>query len=262
MSTILQTILEKKKEEVEELKNAGYETYYYKGAPSNSLYKALKSASRLQVIAEIKRASPSKGDIRTEVNPVIQAKKYEEAGACAISVLTDASFFKGSMEDLANVRKAVSLPILCKDFIIDEIQMDRAKDAGANVILLIVAALDVNRLQELYSYAAKLGLEVLVEVHNEEEMNVAMELGATIIGVNNRNLKTFEVNLLITETLGSMVNGTDIVFISESGIRNEEDCHRVVNAGADGVLVGETLMRSDDPATKLASLQVRKGVVK
>ncbi|TMU86910.1 indole-3-glycerol phosphate synthase TrpC [Bacillus sp. BHET2] len=262
MSTILDTIIEKKKEEVNELKQTGYESYYQEDTPKKTLYESLKSASALQVIAEIKRASPSKGDIRTEVDPVAQAGKYEEAGACAISVLTDTPFFKGRMEDLANVRRVVAIPILCKDFIIDEIQIDRAKDAGANIILLIVAALSFDRLQELYSYATRCGLEVLVEVHNEEEMEEALDLGATIIGVNNRNLKTFEVDLKITEVLGSMVQGRDVVLISESGIRDEDDCQRAVNAGAHGVLVGETLMRSHDPQAALACLQVRKDVMK
>ncbi|WP_179884749.1 indole-3-glycerol phosphate synthase TrpC [Bacillus sp. AFS015802] len=258
MSTILETILEKKKEEVTELKREGYKSYHSKRIPVPSLYESLKSASALQVIAEIKRASPSKGDIHTEVDPVLQAVTYEDAGACAISVLTDTPFFKGRMEDLANVRSAVSIPILCKDFIIDEIQIDRAQDAGADVILLIVAALPFNRLKELYHYAAKRGLEVLVEVHDEEEMKQALDLGAFIIGVNNRNLKTFEVDLLITESLAGMVKGMDVVLISESGIRDENDCRKVRDAGAQGVLVGETLMRSDEPAAALSALQVRK----
>ncbi|WP_201716239.1 indole-3-glycerol phosphate synthase TrpC [Rossellomorea arthrocnemi] len=262
MSTILETILKKKKEEVNELKRDGYKSYHHKGTQTRSLYESLKSALSLQVIAEIKRASPSKGDIRTEVDPVLQAITYEEAGACAVSVLTDTPFFKGKTEDLANVRRSVSIPILCKDFIIDEIQIDRAKDAGADVILLIVAALPFNRLKELYLYAERVGLEILVEVHNEEEMKVALNMGATIIGINNRNLKTFEVDLKITETLGSMVNGYDVVLISESGIRDKNDCQRAVHAGASGVLVGETLMKSDDPQTVLSSLQVRKDVMK
>ena len=262
MATILATIIKKKKEEVKELKQFGYTTFQYQGNHNPSLYETLKSASSLQVIAEIKRASPSKGDIRTEVDPVSQAAIYAEAGACAISVLTDTPFFKGRMEDLANVRRAVSIPILCKDFIIDEIQIDRARDAGANVILLIVAALDFTRMKELYSYATNLGLEVLVEVHNEEEMVEALELGATIIGVNNRNLKTFEVDLLITESLASMVKGREVVLISESGIRDESDSRRVKDAGAQGILVGETLMRSKDPAATLKALQVEKGEMK
>ncbi|KPL57904.1 indole-3-glycerol phosphate synthase TrpC [Rossellomorea vietnamensis] len=259
MSTILDTILEKKKEEVKELKRNGYTSYQTGNIQVPSLYQSLKSAQTLQVIAEIKRASPSKGDIRTGVDPVKQAVAYEEAGACAISVLTDTPFFKGRMEDLANVRRAVSIPILCKDFIIDEIQIDRAKDAGADVILLIVAALKPPRLKELYSYASNLELEVLVEVHNEEEMVKALEVGATIIGVNNRNLKTFEVDLLITESLASMVKDREVVLISESGIKDEQDSGRVKDAGAQGILVGETLMKSNDPAATLSALQVKKG---
>jgi indole-3-glycerol phosphate synthase len=259
VATILDTIIEKKKEEVNDLKQSGYQSFHNHSTPTKSLYETLKSAPFLQVIAEIKRASPSKGDIRTEVDPELQAAIYAEAGACAISVLTDTPFFKGRMEDLANVRRAVSIPILCKDFIIDEIQIDRARDAGANVILLIVAALDSFRLGELFSYATSLGLEVLVEVHNEEEMMEALKLGATIIGVNNRNLKTFEVDLLITETLASMVKGREVVLISESGIRDEADSRRVKDAGAQGILVGETLMRSEDPAAILSALQVEIG---
>ncbi|MCA1058512.1 indole-3-glycerol phosphate synthase TrpC [Rossellomorea aquimaris] len=262
MSTILETIIEKKKKEVQELKQAGYELYQNQDMSSKSLFESLKTADVLQVIAEIKRASPSKGDIRMEVDPVLQAAKYEEAGACAISVLTDTPFFKGRMEDLADVRRAVSIPILCKDFIIDEIQIDRARDAGANVILLIVAALDPIRLKELYTYASCLDLEILVEVHNEDEMKEALDLGATIIGVNNRNLKTFDVDLLITESLASMVKGREVVLISESGIRDEKDCRRVSDAGAQGVLVGETLMRSEHTESTLSSLQVKKGVIK
>ncbi|BCB04348.1 indole-3-glycerol phosphate synthase TrpC [Bacillus sp. KH172YL63] len=262
MSTILDTIIEKKKEEVNTLKQHGFEAYHLKGNASGSLYESLRSATSLQVIAEMKRASPSKGDIRTDVDPVAQARMYEKAGACAVSVLTDTPFFKGKMEDLAYVRREVSIPILCKDFIIDEIQIDRASDAGANVILLIVAALSSHRLKELYQYATSRGLEVLVEVHDEEEMKEALNVGASIIGINNRNLKTFEVDLGITEKLGAMIQGRDVVLISESGIKNPEDCQQAINAGASGVLVGETLMRSENTAETLASLQVRKDVTR
>ncbi len=262
MKTILESIIEKKRHEVKELKDKGYKRFNQAYYPEQSLYKSLRNTNTLQVIAEIKRASPSKGDIKIEVNPVQQAIDYERAGACAISVLTDAPFFKGTMEDLANVRRKVTLPILCKDFIIDEIQIERAKDAGATIILLIVAALEVGKLQELYNAAIGLELEVLVEVHNEEEMKLALELGAKIIGINNRNLKTFEVDLSVTETLGAKVRRRDVALISESGIQNIEDSTRVIKAGADGVLVGETLMRSNDLPAKLSSLKVSKGEFK
>ena len=141
----------------------------------------------------------------SKVDPVFQAKQYEKSGAAAISVLTDSAFFQGSMEDLEKVREAVSLPILCKDFIIDPIQIDRAKAAGANMILLIAAALKDTQLTSLFTYAKKEHLEVLVEVHNEEEMKRAMKLNPSLIGINNRNLKTFAVDLQTTETLASYV---------------------------------------------------------
>ncbi|WP_175991354.1 indole-3-glycerol phosphate synthase TrpC [Bacillus sp. Marseille-Q1617] len=262
MADILQEIIDKKMSEVKELKERGFKTYNQSFKQSRGLYDSLMKADRLQVIAEIKRASPSKGDIKVEVEPVAQAKDYEQAGAAAISVLTDTPFFKGTMDDLAEVRKQVSLPILCKDFIIDPIQIDRAHDAGANIILLIVAALDKATLHSLFDYAGNLGLEVLVEVHNEEEMRIALDMGASIIGINNRNLKTFEVSLDVTENLAAMIKNKKTVLISESGIKNKSDCERAAKAGAHGVLVGETLMRSEDSGKTLSSLQVsRSGVL-
>jgi indole-3-glycerol phosphate synthase len=259
VSTILQEIIKMKTGEIKELKERGYKPFNQSIKHTNRLYDSLGKADRLQVIAEIKRASPSKGDIRLEVDPAQQAKEYEMAGAAAISVLTDTHFFKGSMDDLAKVRKEVSIPILCKDFILDPVQIDRAEDAGANIILLIVAALDESTLHSLFDYAESKGLEVLVEVHNEEEMKAAVEMGAHIIGINNRNLKTFEVSLEVTERLGTIVNNKDIILISESGIKHEADCEKAAKAGVHGVLVGETLMRSNDCASTLASLQVLRG---
>jgi indole-3-glycerol phosphate synthase len=260
VADILQRIIEKKAEEIKYLKQSGYKRFEnanFRGV--NKLYDSLREAEKLGVIAEIKRASPSKGDIRTEVDPPVQAKEYESAGAAAISVLTDTQFFKGKIEDLARVREEVSIPVLCKDFILDPIQIDRAKDAGATIILLIVAALERPLLRSLFQYAESQGLEVLVEVHDEDEMKAALDLGATIIGINNRNLKTFEVSLNVTERLSGMIHNEEVVLISESGIRHEEDCIRAAKAGAHGVLVGETLMRSDDTGRVLSSLQVKKG---
>jgi indole-3-glycerol phosphate synthase len=262
VSTILQEIIIKKNREIEELKEEGYRTYNQSLNHPVGLYASLMDTERIQVIAEIKRASPSKGDIRLEVDPVEQAKIYERAGAAAISVLTDTPFFKGKMDDLAQVREVVSIPILCKDFILDPVQIDRAKDAGANIILLIVAALDEHTLYSLFDYAESKGLEVLVEVHNEKEMKIALEMGARIIGINNRNLKTFEVSLEVTERLGRLVKNKEIVLISESGIKHDADCKRAAKAGAHGVLVGETLMKSKDSVRTLASLQVLRGEVK
>jgi indole-3-glycerol phosphate synthase len=185
-----------------------------------------------------------------EVDPISQAKAYESLGAAAISVLTDKPFFNGSMDDLRAVREAVDLPILCKDFMIDKVQIDHAKAAGANIILLIVAALDHEKLTSLYTYAKELDLEVLVEVHNEDEMERALNLDAKIIGINNRDLKTFEVDLGATEALAAMVMDPEIILVSESGIRTGADVVQVESAGASVILVGETFMRSDNlPAT-------------
>lgn len=205
---------------------------------------------RRGVIAEIKRASPSKGDISTNVDVVVQAKKYEAAGAAAISVLTDESYFKGSIEDLRQVARAVSIPVLCKDFIVSEIQIDRAKSAGATIILLIVAALEKEELHRLFAYAESEGLEVLVEVHDSEELASALELDAQLIGINNRDLKTFEVSLERTAELAKeFPRDGKRVLISESGLATKQDAAFVFGHGASGVLVGEALMRAADPGS-------------
>lgn len=223
-----------------------------------SLYDELRKSDTLQIIAEMKRASPSKGDIAEGANPVEQAKKYEKAGATCISVLTEDKFFKGSFEDLANIANQVDIPLLNKDFIIHEVQIDYAKAAGASVILLIVAALDDKRLKQFYDYATNLGLDVLVEVHNAEELERALAIQPKIIGVNNRNLKTFEVDLAQTEELAEKLNKIeDIAFISESGIWADSDAQRVANVGARGILVGESLMRSGQVEDTLKSFKVK-----
>lgn len=223
---------------------------------TTSLKEKVQSSHSMCIISEIKRSSPSKGNIKMEVNPVQQAKQYEASGASAISVLTDPAFFNGTMEDLREVRKAVNLPILCKDFIIDSIQIDRAKAAGANIILLIVAALDDTNLEKLYHYAKNLDLEILVEVHNEEEMERALKLNPEIIGINNRNLKTFDVNIATTEKLASMVTNPDTILISESGMKTQQDVIRARDAGAKVILVGETLMLADDIDEAFRELKV------
>ncbi|MUK87934.1 indole-3-glycerol phosphate synthase TrpC [Ornithinibacillus sp. L9] len=253
--TILDDILKEKKKEVARLNAEGvlFERRYHK---PRSLYDTFVKNKHLHVIAEIKRASPSKGDIQTEVNPVEQAKKYVEAGAGAISVLTDTPFFKGSMNDLQAVREVVDVPLLCKDFIIDPIQIDRAKECGADVILLIVAALPKHKLVELYFYAKYQELDVLLEVHNEEELQVALEMEAGIIGINNRDLKTFDVSLAVTERLAKRINTEEVLVISESGIVTGNDASRALRAGVKGILVGETLMRAENIQTKMNEFMV------
>ncbi|MFJ5769810.1 indole-3-glycerol phosphate synthase TrpC [Psychrobacillus sp. NPDC093180] len=259
MATILDKILVEKKKQIEIM--LGQPTPMVEsGLKRPSLFERLYRSEYLQVISEIKRASPSKGLIAEGVNPETQAKAYYEAGAACISVLTDTPFFKGSFEDLVDVAKAVPIPLLCKDFIIHPVQIDHAKNAGASVILLIVAALNTKELAELYQYATNLGLEVLVEVHDAEELEQALQLGSKIIGVNNRDLRTFDVDLKRTEEIASIFPfHEERVLISESGIWNIEDAERVAKAGARGVLVGESLMRSGDVESALRSLQVELG---
>src|SRR5690625_2440175 len=253
--TILEKILMEKRKEVKTLRNQTFDqkNLYQKVPPFTDMIKAKKT---MGIIAEIKRASPSKGMINTDVDPIQQAKLYANNGANAISVLTDTPFFKGTMEDLRAVREAVDIPVLCKDFIIDSMQIDRAKAAGANIILLIAAALDEQQFTRLYNDAQERELEVLCEVHTENEMERVLKLGATIIGINNRNLKTFQVDLTTTEKLASMVTDPNTILISESGIQTKEDVKTVATFGAEAILVGETLMRSENVAQTMLDLQI------
>jgi len=209
----------------------------------------------MAVIAEVKKASPSAGVIAESFDPVQVAVEYEEIGADAISVLTDKNYFQGDLSFLQMIREKVKIPLLRKDFIIHESQIYEAVVAGADAILLIVAALEQDELAHLYDVAQECQLDVLVEVHNLEEMDRAMETDARIIGINNRNLRTFEVSLKTTEQLSEEA-GTDCILISESGIQSREDAALVKAWGADAVLVGEALMRAKDKAAMMADLKV------
>jgi len=256
---ILTKIIEQKKIEVADLLAQPDPLTNVSESKRASLFTTLKTADTLQVIAEMKRASPSKGLIAEGANPVKQAKIYAQAGAAAISVLTDKTFFQGSFDDLAAVANAVQTPLLCKDFMIDRVQIRYAKAAGASIILLIVAALDDATLQDLYHFASSLGLEVLVEVHDTVELERALAVGAKLIGVNNRDLRTFEVDLARTKEIAQAFPfGEQRVLISESGIWNNEDAKKVAKMGASAVLVGESLMRSGDAGVALQQLQVSK----
>lgn len=262
MTTILDKILAKKRNEVVKLKKESTQLSF-EVSKRLSLFEKLKNSKNLQIISEIKRSSPSKGVINSSVNPVDQALQYEKAGAACISVLTDTPFFNGNFNDLKNVTQVVQIPVLCKDFIIDKVQIDFARAHGASVILLIVAALSKEQLSKLYNYATDEGLEILVEVHDEEELKVALEIDAKLIGINNRNLKTFEVDLKHTEKMVKLFPFSENrVLVSESGIKNTNDAKFVADLGASAVLVGETLMRSGDIESTLHSLQVPKGVVR
>lgn len=208
---------------------------------------------QLGLIAEVKKASPSAGTIAEMFDPVLIAKAYASAGAHAISVLTDEQFFKGSTSYLAKIREAVALPLLRKDFIIHEAQIFEAVCAGADAILLIVAALEQAQLAALYKTALDFQLDVLVEVHTLAELDRALDIEARLIGINNRNLATFEVDLKTTEELSEEVPD-EVLLVSESGIKTPADTKRVLDCGCNAVLVGETLMRADDVHAAVAEL--------
>lgn len=212
--------------------------------------------SGIAVIAEHKRRSPSAGPIRPGSSIAEIARAYEAGGAAAMSVLTEEQHFDGSLEDLREAARACSLPLLRKDFIIDPYQLHEAAAAGASAVLLIVAALDPRLLASLHSAAAELSLDVLVEVHDRDELEIAAGSGATIIGVNNRDLRDFSVD---TERTYALLDAmpADVLVISESGIASADDLSRLAAAGVDAVLVGERLMRSSDPATALRELRSR-----
>jgi indole-3-glycerol phosphate synthase len=201
----------------------------------------------LGLIAEVKKASPSAGVIAEAFDPVAIAKSYEEGGAHALSILTDKQFFQGDLSYLSKIRSEVALPVLRKDFIIHEAQIAEASVAGADAILLIVAALEQDRLEALHKEAELLQLDVLVEVHDAEELERALDLGARLIGINNRNLTTFEVDLGTTERLSEEVPDS-VLLVCESGIKTRSDCQRAFDAGCNALLIGETLMRTNDVA--------------
>jgi indole-3-glycerol phosphate synthase len=217
---------------------------------------ALQRGDEVAVIAEVKKASPSAGVIMADFNPLSQAREYARGGAHALSVLTDETYFGGHLSHLKQIREQVDLPLLRKDFILHELQVYESVVAGADAILLIVASLDDGTLMSLYNQAKSCQLDVLVEVHNMREMERALDMGADIIGINNRNLKTFEVDLATTERLSEEIPN-DTVAVSESGIKTGEDVRRVRACGINAVLVGETLMRAKNVPEKLAELLLR-----
>ena len=256
MSDKLAEIVSHKRQEIEPLIQRAEKLRY--AALERNEFKSLASAinvgsDRLGLIAEVKKASPSAGIIAEDFDPVSQAKKYADAGASAISVLTDEKYFKGKLEYLTQIRQAVDIPVLRKDFIIHESQIYEASIAGADAILLIVAALSQDDLQRLFDCANTYQLEVLMEIHDLPELERALETEVKIIGVNNRNLKTFEVDLKNTESISEEVP-EDILFVSESGIKTPQDASLVASWGADAVLVGETLMRADDVASTVKEI--------
>ena len=223
-------------------------------AVAHSLRAAASSDERRAIIAEFKRRSPSKGAIRGDADAASIARQYEAGGAAAISVLTEEDYFGGSLDDLRLIRETTSLPILRKDFILDEFQIYESANAGADALLLIVAALDDETLLRLRKLTEDdLGMDALVEVHTQDEMKRAIDCEARLIGVNNRDLATFEVSLQTSIELAG-VAPRDAILISESGIENRDDIDRLRAAGYRGFLIGETLMRAEDPVGALGQL--------
>src|SRR5215217_622934 len=242
---VLSEIIAKKRERVREAKTS---------ARPHAFRSALQTDG-INIIAEFKRRSPSKGMIREGANPIEIARAYQAGGAVAMSVLTEEDYFAGSLEDLRQVKSTVDLPVLRKDFIVDDYQVYESAAAGADAILLIVAALDDDLLLRLRRLAEdEFQIDALVEVHTSEEMKRAAACGAKLIGVNNRDLRTFEVSLETSLSLAHEAPA-DAVLISESGLKSHDDLQRLYDAGYRGFLIGETLMRADDPAAALRSFR-------
>lgn len=243
----LEEIVATKRAEVEQLRL--YEAMLSEKATAAREFRGFEAALRrsdeqLAIIAEVKKASPSAGLIADSFDPGKIAADYEQQGAEAISVLTDKKFFQGSLSDLIIVRDAVSLPVLRKDFVVDGLQIVEAAAAGADAVLLIVAALAQNDLLRLHELAAEYHLDAVVEIHSADELDRAIEVGAKIIGINNRDLMTFDVDLAVTEELSELVP-ENITLVSESGFKTVDDVRRAHRCGVDAILVGESLMRGD-----------------
>jgi indole-3-glycerol phosphate synthase len=214
---------------------------------------ALSRREALNVIAECKRRSPSRGVLRAAYDPVAIARAYAARGAAAVSVLTEPTFFDGSIEHLAAVRAAVDVPLLRKDFVVSEYQLMEARAAGADAVLLIVAALDQAALRTLHSRATALGLDVLVEIHDEGELDRAVDAGARIVGVNNRKLRTLEVDVNVSERAAAKMP-RDVIAVSESGLRTTDDLRRFRHLGYRAFLIGERFMTAPDPGTALEEM--------
>lgn len=259
MSDFLETILAHKRTEIEEASRTVLEsTLRIEAEKRNAKRSLLEKLSApgpfgINVIAEIKRSSPSKGKIREDVDPPLQAGLYETGGAAAISVLTDGEFFGGSTRDLENVRAKVGIPVLRKDFIISSYQVYEAAAIGADALLLIVRALDPVLLKDLLVLCGELGMTALVEIHGEEELETATTAGAKLIGINNRDLRTFKTDIRTSIDLARRIQPGQAI-VSESGIHGRAQIEELVDAGVFNFLIGESLMRSDDPVKLLREL--------
>ena len=253
--SVLTEILARKRQRLAEAKaNVPVEGIRERIKPGSHRFLTAMQRDAVNVIAEFKRRSPSKGIIRADVDALSMARCYEAGGAAAISVLTEEDYFAGSLDDLRSVKSVVALPVLRKDFVFDDYQIYEAAAAGADAVLLIVAALDDEQLSRLRKLAEDdLGLDALVEVHDSGEMNRATAAGAKLVGVNNRNLHTFDVSLQTSVTLADIAP-KGATLISESGLRSTEDLAMLRSVGYQGFLIGETLMRAERPDEVLRSL--------
>jgi len=254
---ILDDIIANKKEELAASKHrisfVDIKAKAVDAGPIRGFKKILASGSGIRLIAEVKKASPSKGVIREDFDPVAIAGKYEESGAACLSVLTEEKFFQGKLEYLGAIRKTVSLPLLRKDFIIDEYQLFEARAAGADAVLLIAACLGRDQIADYLGIAEGLGLDVLVESHTYKELDKSLLAGASLIGINNRDLSTFTVSLQTTIDLLKDIPDDRIV-VSESGIKTHDHVVMLEKAGVDAILVGESLMRENDIGLKVKEL--------
>lgn len=258
---ILDEIIKKTKEDLE-IRKKEYSIDWlgrslaYNPYPPRDVKEYLKSTKEepVRIIAEVKKASPSKGIIREDFDPLKIAQTYSQNGANAISVLTEPHFFKGDLEYLTGIRRYVNTPLLRKDFIVDKYQIVEALVYGADFILLIAKALSKTELKELYDYAIHLGLEVLVEIHDKEDLRKAISCGATIIGINHRNLETFEMDMELCDKLIPLIPNGKII-VAESGVSDCETINRLHSIGADAFLIGEHFMRQDDIAAEVKKLK-------
>lgn len=262
MQNVLDRIVERKRRDIEEAQRrrpgAQLREQLADAPPVRDFTGALCSAPDMALIAEIKKASPSAGLIREDFDPVRIAGIYERHGAGCISVLTDESFFQGHLDHLREVRRAVSVPLLRKDFILDRYQILEARVAGADCILLIAECLSEAQLNDLHAYAAELGMQTLIELYEPENLERVLSLQPPLLGINNRNLRTFETDLEHVIRLAGRVPESCLL-ISESGLRNREDVLRLQRAGIRAVLVGETLLRSPDIGAKVEELLGNRG---
>ncbi|MEJ2006615.1 MAG: indole-3-glycerol phosphate synthase TrpC [Acidobacteriota bacterium] len=255
-SQVLRTIIAARRRRIAELRGTTPLETLRQAAELRSDFRDFAQAISgevLSVIAELKRASPSRGVLRPEYHPQEIAESYQQAGASALSVLTEEQFFQGSLNDLKTVREVVQIPVLRKDFIVDEYQVYEAVAAGADALLLIVAALEDEDLKDLIELSGRLHVTPLVEVHTAEELERAVAAGARILGINNRNLNTLEVSLETSFRLREMIPSSCLA-VSESGIKTGSDLERLAKAGFNAVLIGEHLMLADDPGAELSRL--------